>query len=243
MSKFISPVSEANVLTANDVDPKFELGQQVVTDDGRKFRYVKNGGAALTVGDLLQSPAEVTNHQNLAPTAATVIGDTSITVTLGNTLATANQYAGGYVYITAGLGAGYSYRIKSHPAAVGAATLKLTLEDSILVATNTSTTKVDLVLNPYKGVIQNPTSASGSVVGVAIYPLTISYYGFIQTGGVAPVLSQGGATVGTLQVASNGTPGAVEAAANASTEAQAIVGIAQSGIATTEIGPVKLLID
>jgi hypothetical protein len=46
-------------------------------------------------------------------------------------------------------------------------------------------------------------------------------------------------TVGTDLVASNATAGAVEAL----TGVQAVIGNAMSGIATTEYGPVKLLIE
>ena len=225
----------------DEANPTQVLGTLAVATDGRKFRYVKAGASALVAGELLQSPAEVTGDQSLA-IAAAAIGDLTVTTT-GTVTVTANQYAGGLLITTGegGTGNGIAYRIKSHPAAT-AAVVVITLEDPIQVALTTAT-QIDLVANPYNGVIQNPTTASGTVVGVAVNNITASQYGWIQTGGVAAVLSQGGATVGVLQVASNGTAGAVENAANASTEAQAIVGIAATGVATTEYGAVKLLID
>jgi hypothetical protein len=216
------------------------LGQMIETPDGRKFRYCLVGGTALVPGKLYQSPAEVTNHQDLTPTAATAIGDTSITVTLGATAATANQYAGGWVTVTTGTGAGYQYRISSHPAADASATLALTLDDAILVATNASTTRVDLVLNPYSGVILNPTTASGAAVGVAVYAAAASTYSWLQSGGPCAVLSDGGDAVGTEVVASNGTAGAVEDVASTT---QAIVGTRMTGVATGEYGMVNLTID
>lgn len=85
----------ASDLTLNSSIQMHNLGERAVTPDGRSFRYVKAGGTALVPGKLYQAPAEVTNHQNLAPTDAVAIGATSLTVTLGATAATANQYAGG----------------------------------------------------------------------------------------------------------------------------------------------------
>jgi hypothetical protein len=197
----------------------------------------KAGAVALVPGTLVQAPAEVTNHQNLTPAAA-AIGATQVTVTLGATAATANQYAGGLLVVTVTPGQGYSYEIDSHPAASGSATLVLTLKDPILVALTTSS-RVDLVANEYNGVIINPTTASSNPVGVAVYPIAIGEYGYIQTGGHANVLADGAVVVGTAVVASNATAGAVEAL----TGVQAPIGIAQSGIATTEYGPIHLLLD
>lgn len=214
-----------------------QLGARFKTQDGRVFRMAKAGAVALVPGTLLQASAEVTNHQGLTPAAA-AIGATQVTVTLGATAATANQYAGGQLMVTVTPGQGYSYEIDSHPAANSSATLVLTLKDPILVALTTSS-RVDLVLNEYSGVLINPTTATSNPVGVAVYPVVAGEYGYIQTGGHACVLADGAVTVGTAVVASNGTAGAVEPL----TGVQAPVGIAQSGIATTEYGPVHLLLD
>lgn len=213
-----------------------KLGERATTGDGRKFRYAKVGGTALVVGNLLQCPAEVTNHQDLTPAAA-AIGATSITVTLGATAATANQYSEGWAVITVTPGLGYQYKIKSHPAADASASLVVTLEDPIEVALTTSS-RVDLVLNPYNGVIQCPTTLTGAPVGVAVNNIAASSFGWIQTGGVASILADGANAVGANVVASNGTAGAVEDAA--APGAQPLVGTALTGAATGECGAVKL---
>ena len=210
------------------------LGVPAVADDGRVFRYVKAGATALVVGNLQQASAEKTNHQNLtAPVAA--IGATSVAVTLGATEAQANDYAEGFMVVTVTPGVGYQYRIKSHPAAAASASLTLTLEDPIEVAL-TATSRIDLVMNPFKDVIINPTTATSAPVGVAVYPITASQYGWIQTGGIATVLADGAITVGVNVSASNGTAGAIEAAVTA----QAAIGYAITGIATTEYGTIML---
>jgi len=224
----------------DEATPSHELGEKMYTADGRAFRYAKAGAVALVSGSLLQGPAEATGNQSRI-VAAAAVGATSVTTTDTVTV-TANQYAGGFVVVTgeAGTGTGWQYRIKSHPAAT-AAVCTFTLEDPIQVAL-TAATQVDLVANLYNGVIINPTTASGAVVGVAINEVTAGQYGWIQVEGLCTVYQEGTTTVGGLVVASNGSAGAVEKAANGSTELQAPVGYAATGCATAEYGAVKLFI-
>ncbi len=225
-------------LTLNTVDPQATVGSFGVSSDGRTFRYAKAGAVALVPGTLLQATAEDTAHQNIVPTAPFAVGSTQVTVTLGASAVTANQYAGGYFIGTETPGQGYTYLIKSHPAADASANVVITLEDPLLVALTTSS-HIDLVKNPYSGVIINPTTATSAPIGAAIYPITALYYGWVQTGGVANLLADGTVTVGTSLVASNATAGAVEAL----TGVQAKIGLAVTGIATTEYGAVKLLLE
>jgi hypothetical protein len=215
------------------------VGAKAVTGDGREFRYVKAGAVALVPGKLQQSAAELTNHQNLAPTANVAIGATSFTVTLGATAATANYYAGGWAIITTSTGAGYQYQISSHPAADSAATLTIQLADPVLVAFVSASSKVDLVANPYSAIVVNPTTATSAPIGVAVYPVAASSYGWIQTKGPAAVLADGAVTVGTNVIASNAVAGAIEPGADAA-DLQGNVGIAITGIADTQYGAVLL---
>lgn len=210
------------------------LGAAGFDNAGNRYRFVKAGGTALVPGKLQQAAAEVTNHQGLTPAAA-AIGATSVTVTLGATAATANQYAGGWLVVTVTPGQGYKYLISSHPAADSAATLTLTLEDAIVVALTTSS-RVDLVANPYSGVIVNPTTATSAPVGAAVTAVTAAYFGWVQDGGVANVLMNGTGVVGTAQVASNAVAGAVEPL----TGVQAPVGTLLTGVADTEYGAILL---
>lgn len=236
MTSLTGPTQTAGqALFTSSATQQHVLGEQMVSPDGRKFRYAKAGGSALVVGNLLQSQAEDTDSQNLA-VAAAAIGDTTVTTTTTLTL-TANEMAGGYMVVAITPGLGHVYRIKSHPAVTSAA-VTLTLEDPIRVALTTSS-RVDLVANPYDGVIQYPTTATGAAVGVAIHPIAANEYGWIQSGGVANVLNDAGSTVGTNVSASNATAGAVEAAVTA----QATVGFAVTGITTTEAGAIYLTID
>jgi len=210
------------------------LGELVFSNDGRAYRYCKAGATALVAGKLQQSSAEdTTNFQNLT-CAVSSAGATSITTTSTVTL-TVDQLAGALLTVTAATtGAGFLYKVKGHAAAT-AAVVTFNLEDPVVVAT-TGTVTVDLAPNAYSGVIVNPTTASSAAIGVAVYNITATYYGWLQVGGVASILNDGGSTVGTNVSASNGTAGAVEAAVTA----QAAIGVALTGVATTEYGLVKL---
>lgn len=210
------------------------LGEKCFSPDGRAFRYCKAGGTALVPGKLQQAPAEVTGDQNLA-VAAAAIGATTVTTTSTVTV-TANQYAGGWVMVAITAGVGYQYKIKSHPAATSAV-VTLTLEDPLNVALDTNS-RIDLVANPYGGVVVNPTTATSAPIGAAVYPIAIGEFGWLQVEGPCCILNDGGSTVGTNVSASNGTAGAVEAAVTA----QAACGYAMTGIATTDYGAIFLTI-
>jgi len=218
--------------------PEHTLGSIGITADGRYFRYAK-AGATLVAGDLLQGPAQ-TADLSLIPTA-TAVGATSVTLTTGAAV-TANLFADGYLVVSTTAGNGIYYRIKKHAATTGAASLVVYLKDPVKVAITASST-IDLVKNPFNGVIQNPAVPTSCIVGVASKAITTAYYGWIQTKGSAAVLAGGNITVGRIVVANIGTAASVIVGANAVTEAFPIVGIAQTTIATGEHATVFLSID
>lgn len=184
------------------------LGTRIETRDGRVFRWALAGGTTLVTGNVLQSPVQITNHQNLTPVAA-AIGDKLITVALGATLATANQYAGGWAMIDTTPSLGFAYPIASHAAAALSTSVDLILpSDAPVQVALTTSSRVSLQANPYSGVIQFPTTATGAYAGVCVYPITNAEYGWIQTGGPACVLVAGTPAVGQLVSPSTGTAGA-----------------------------------
>lgn len=222
--------------TSTDLSLGTLVGSKFDSSDGREFVLVQNGGTALVSGNLIQSPAKIgttTGHQNLA-TSTAAVGATQVTVTLGGTAATANQYAGGYVIFNAGTGAGQTLKIQSHPAQTSTSgTVVLTLEDAIVVATLASDTKSCLVLNPYgsyngtnastHGVIVMPTTNTGGPIGVTLYPIAatttsggtlanggIPSYGLIQTKGVVSCLNDATTAIGLDVMPSANTAGALQ---------------------------------
>lgn len=220
--------------TAGGPNGGLNLGAKAYTGDGREYRFVLAGATTLVPGKLQQSPVETTGWENLTVVAA-AIGATSITTTSTVTV-TANAWVGGYVSITITPGVGYIYKIKGNPAATSAV-VTLQLEDPLQIAL-TTTSRIDIIANPYSGVIVNPATATGTPTGVAIFPVTNAQYGWIQVTGPTNVLADGAITVGTSLVASNGVAGAVEPAAGV----QALIGTAITGISDTEYGSVMLKI-
>lgn len=187
---------------------ELNLGARAMLQDGREFVYVKAGASALVAGKLQQAPAIVANHQNIAVAAAAAIGDKSVTVTLGATAATADQYAGGFLVVNDADGEGYVYKIEGNPAADSAGSLVVSLADELIEALTTSS-EVCLIPNLYNGVIINPTTATNAPVGIAVSDIAANEYGWLQVKGPAPCLSQGAITVGLGIAPSGSVAGAV----------------------------------
>ncbi len=212
-------------MNSNDTAIATEVGQMFNTADGKVVTLVQVGGSAIASGLLVQAPASIgANHTGLTLSTA-AIGATQITITAGGTLITANQYQGGTLVISAGTGAGQTLKIASHAAATSSGTTVLNLEEPLSVATNTSTSKGSLTLNPYgsqygtnvstSGVIVCPTTATGQVIGATIYPLsasstTVPSYGWIVVKGSVGILNNGNTAIGLDVMPSGTTPGAVD---------------------------------
>ena len=212
MGALQGPVPSGQTVFCSSATKFHEFGAIFQDGFGRKFRYVGAGGTALVVGDLIQSAAEVANHQVRTPVAA-AIGDKVIDISLGGTAVTADQYLEGFAIIETTPGFGYTYPIRSHPLAdASASTFKVTLAPGweIVVALTTSS-RVTLQANPCQDVIQSPTTESGGIVGVAQFIIAANEYGWIGYEGMFGVLMDGNIAVGVSVARSNGTAGAVEA--------------------------------
>ncbi len=196
-------------LYSSSTDKVHELGFKA-TYKGRTFRYVKAGGT-LVVGNALQAPVEDTDHDDIT-CRATAIGARSLLITTGSGSGALdeNEYEDGYATIDTTAGLGYHYPLAGH-AAIAASTngeLPLADNETVQVALDTNS-KITLVKNPYKGVIQLPaTTLTNTCIGGAIYPIASGEYGWIQTGGPGAALISG--TPGAGQsVTVSGTAGAL----------------------------------
>lgn len=209
MSQFTGYVQVSpQAIHATDDEQQMDLGSRAILKDGREFVYVKAGASALVAGKLQQAPAIVANHQNIAVAAAAAVGATSVTVTLGATAATADQYAGGFLVINDAAGEGYIYEIKSNPAADASASLELTLADPIVEALTTSS-EACLLPSLYNGVIINPTTATNAPVGVAVSDIPASNYGWVQVKGIVSALNDSATAVGLGLAPSGSVAGAL----------------------------------
>lgn len=199
--------------TSTDTSLATLCGVRFSSGDGRTFVLVQNAGTALASGVLVQGPATIgANHTGLAMATAAATGASSITITLGGTAVTANQYAGGFATVSAGTGFGQNLRIASHAAAGTTGSPVIYLEDTLSTNLDTSTSKVTLALPAYgsangtdvrtHGVIIAPSGTStGPLIGVTLYPIaassaTVPTYGFIQAKGLVACLATASATAG-----------------------------------------------
>ena len=215
-------------VTSNDTSLATAVGQRFNLADSRQVVLVQNGGSAIASGKLVQGPATIgANHTGLAVVglaAANPIGATSIIVTNGGTATTANQYAGGFAVVSAGTGIGQTLRINGNTAAGTSGNTTLYLEDPLSVALTSADSKVSLTLNPYgclngtdyttHGVVVSPTAATGSTIGVTLYPLpastaTVPQYGFIVCRGLCACLNDSATAVGLDVMPSSSVAGAV----------------------------------
>lgn len=220
-------------------DSSYELGQLVFGKNGKAFRYALFGETGV-VGDIYQSSAVDTQFDDMATTAQAA-GLTKVTVTNGTTAVTAGQFRGGTATISVTPGLGEEYTIVDHSTATNGATLTLYLDRPLRTAW-TASTKVTLRRSPYSGIVKCPTTLTGTVVGVGIYPVASGEYGWIQVQGVAGVLSDNS----TGAVGSDvGVPGATAGSVGvnvAGTGKSNTVGRAMRALSSGKVIPVSLMI-
>lgn len=237
-----------NVVTTTQRHP---LGTIAISKDGRVFRYGSAGASDLVVGNIVQSAAPIANHLALT-SAAQAIGDGSIgkpiVVTPGATAGAANLYAEGTLMIDTTPGNGYTYRISGHPAIVASTAFNLYLDpDETIQVALTSSSRYGLHHNPYKTVIQAPTTvtamACGGVVSIITGNSVSENYGWLQTRGPFAGLINGTPAVGTGLVTSATTAGALDVAAVAAEINVRIIARAMQVGVSTKNNAVFLLLD
>lgn len=207
-----------------------KLGTRGVSDDGRVFRYVQAGAADLVAGNTIQSSAILANHLANTPPAV-AIGATSFTYTPGATAGAAGLYADGYLQVDTTPGNGYTYGVSGHAAITSSTAFTLNLKDPIQIALTTSS-RVGLLVNPYKNVIQFPvTTATGTLVGVADYVIAATQFGWVQTWGICSTLIAGTPALGAMVLAPGTAAGAAVVMTTTNLVVAQIVGtMAQIGV-------------
>lgn len=227
---------------------RLALGSKLELNDGRIFRYCKNGAVALAAGKTLQAVILGTERDDAVNAAAAVAkGATSVVITAVVTVA-ADDWAEGFLHIVNDTGEGLQYKIKSNTAAAIASDYTVTLYDPIITAL-AATTDVILSKSPYAGVLLAADDLS-LCMGVSTIPVQASFYFWSQTGGVGMVLQNGSTGVATTERevymdVAGGTDGA------ALSTAAGAVGKQQIGyhyfdtldVVSTEYWPVMMTID
>jgi len=198
------------------------LGKQLVTADGRKFRFAASGGGTLVVGNVLTAGVATASSQDLTAAAGSV-GDRFATMTTAaSTLV--NVFAEGFINSSVAPGAHECYQIASHATFTSGAgdIVNLAPGNSLRVAPTTAT-RFDLTDNIHSRVIQSPaTTVASAPVGVAVVAATTLRGCWVQTRGVAGVLNSGTSIAG--DVVGTGLGGAGAAGPIAALATQPIVG-------------------
>ena len=249
---------DLNVLSTTQ---QVQIGAIGVTEDGRKYRYVKFGGTTtIAPGLVVTAPATTAAFQGLAITASGTGGQVAanyagsqsglgvIVLTNGGTAITQDQFAEGTLDIIVGGASAdtghYTYRIKGNTAAAastGYVTVYLAEAFRHTTALVPGTDTANLTVSPYSGV--NTSTTAAVPVGVTINPVpntsTVTNYGWVQTTGICLVLNDAGGTitVGGAFGQSTTTAGNVKAA-TASTVP--IIGVTRIAISASTAGPAVL---
>lgn len=161
------------------------LGQMLVLEDGRRFRYAKNGATAATPGLLFQSAVIGSTGITSLTAAALAAGDKTLTLTTAFTTSyAAGLFNEGYaVTMSSVAGAGQIFKIDTQPAMTSAvSTNTITLAYGVPAAI-TSSVAWSLHRNPYSGVIVHPSPPTRQVVGWTMSCLSASNYGWLGTAG------------------------------------------------------------
>ena len=218
------------------------LGAIRETEDGRRFRYGK-AGATMVAGGATQAAAATANHiaQIQTSGAANAAGSTNVTVYVGATAVTANQYDDGYLVVhrtTSGT-AGLYYPIASHTTtSTGSTTITVTLKEPLKLATYT---------DDYFSLFCNPWSAVAIGTDVAVFPTGMAMnaassgqYLWFQTGGFCVQKGGDTAAVGTMMTTGTADYTTLTMAAYTSTQIGAIYSTAA---VTGYFTPIFLTID
>lgn len=218
--------------------PKFHVGYKIEQADGSVYRYAHFGATAnagvLVAQDKSENSVADTDNAVIAPASAVTITDGTIgskfiEFTLAS--ATANQFAGAKLITTDDAGEGYTYDIKSNTATDNPASgnIRIELYQPLQVALD-NTTDVSIVSNRFHN-LEIATAATDLILaGVVCETIDAAgNYGWIQTKGIVGILQDGTIADGDMVTLSDGTSGAVQAAAGGGTDmadliAEAIIG-------------------
>ena len=240
-------LAEQGIMEEN-VNQKYPLGTKVTLEDGRIFRYCRNGAVALAAGKTVQSVIVATERDDAINAAAAVaIGATSLVFTAVGTV-TKNQFAEGFCHIVNDTGEGLQYKIKANGASTAGVDFTVELYDPIITAL-AATTDVILSSSQYSGLLLAADDLS-FIIGVPTIPVTALYYFWCQSGGVAMVLQNGSTGVATTERevyadVAGGTDGAALSTAGGAVGKQQIGYhyFDTTDVVSTEYWPTNLTID
>lgn len=173
-------------------DALHNIGDRVVTPDGRVFRYAKAGGTvqpevgaavSLKTIDVAVAPAQVAG--------AGAAGSTTLTLTVnagagvaGDGVFALDELRGGYVVIGNGNAQHPQMRcITGNVAKIaGAGTITVSLDASLTAAVSVGVTTIETMLNPY-GFMVAGSGGYQTFLGIPARTATVGQYFWLQTWG------------------------------------------------------------
>lgn len=180
-------------------DQRWPLGTKMILQDGRAYRFARNGAGAATAGLLFQSEVPDGNFDTLAVPSSTVntAGNRTIRVTLPANTIVKDLWKEGYAVTeaNAGAGEGYAYKISGHPASAGSEDVTFDLVTPLKHTLNTSD-KVTFMKHPHADVIIHPAIYTAAVSGVAAGAIAAASHGWFAVEGPQPVLVVGTHVIG-----------------------------------------------
>jgi hypothetical protein len=205
------------LIHAESETAEHEIGEPMDLKDGRCFRYAKFGVA--TAAGLLVSQdvsatclVETDNAIDGTQPAGSSLAIGSLSIMMDNAAfaaTTLDQYAGGYLHTTDDAGEGYTYRIGGNTAFTNTDEVTFTLLEPLVIAVTTAT-DIAITGNLYGGVIAAVAATDTLISGVSMRVMQANYYGWVQTKGVATVLSDVALTLGDQLTLSDGVAGACQ---------------------------------
>ena len=217
-SSIYGPDSERfNTYTAE----RWPLGTILMLQDGRQYRFGRNGGVAAVAGRMYQSEVPDSDHDTLAVPSSTTnaVGSRSLVITNGADVVERNLYKEGYAVTeaAAGAGEGRAYKIDVAHDELAASvdiTIPLAAGSGLQVALNTSD-KVTLVKHPMADVVIATAPPTAAVIGIAASPHAIAGFGWFQIRGPCACFVIGthviGGSVSPVGTVTGTPPGSLEA--------------------------------
>ena len=207
-----------------------KLGSVAETAGGRVYRYARAGASNLAAGNLQVNADLVANHTNRTTTAA-AIGAYNVSLNIGATAATLDQYKDGFFVVNDATGEGIAYSVAGNAANAGSGAVSVLLNEPIVVALVASTSEATLKLNDYDSTVISATDQADMPVGVPNTAVTAAYYYWVQTRGECAVWADEAVTKGQALTIGTGVAGQVEAL-DAAGEPQ--IGVASEALVDTE---------
>ena len=218
-----------------------EIGTLRITQDGRMFRYARNGAVALTQGLATTAIAPVANIIGEAA-PATVKGSRSFLFTAGGAVTYAEDYfAGGYVTISGGPDEGTMYEIESSSAVTAGTSIYISLRESTRLAWTTSTL-LTLHQSPSMAVIVSATETDVAA-GIPQIEVPISHYFWNQTHGPAMAILKGTEAVGVWLILADTNGYLMAATTTAAVTTNLVIAETMDTGTTADFQCVKLFID